>query len=751
MRRNKQTGLSADEKVIYEAKTRFQRCDSWESEARRNYVFDMKFANGDPTNMYQWPEGIARDRGSDMRPCLTVNKTRQHNLQIVNDQRQHPTAIAIRPTGNNATYEAARVLEGVCRHIEVQSNAQNAYSNAAYCQVTGGIGYWRVVTDYASDESFEQEVFIRRIPDPLSVFLDPDIQEADGSDARFAFVFRDMPRDEFDESYGRKADDVRDNVAPLGTDGNNQTSVAEAQAEDTVRVMEYFRMVMQPDRLHELDNGMVVRESEVRNANKNAGLKQSLGMGDDDELDLVDQLQRSSTRSRPVETPVIEWYLIADQRVLDRSIWPGKYIPIVRVIGEETVIDGVLDRKGHTRCLIDPQRIYNYWTSSAVESVALQTKTPYLVAIEAIAGFEEDWENANVDNKAYLPYNSMREDGQNIDTPQRVPPPVMSSAYIDGMRIAAQEMMMVSGQYEANMGQKSNEVSGKAVDARERQGDNATYHFIDRMAEAIRFTGRILVDLIPKVYDTQRIVAILEPDGTQKMVQIDPTHPQSHTQLIPDADPYAEDYDPTAIVAIMNPAVGRYEVEADVGPEYATRRQETFNAITQILQYNESLMPVIGDLLFKAADFPLADEIAKRLHNMVPPQALGQDQPDPQLQQLQSLLAKQHEQMMKLQMQADEAKSRSLDLASKLIAAEQRTHLDAYKAETERMAAVGKIDPEAMMPVIRQLVSEAIGTPINPEIAKHRLHGAAIDATIAEAMPDEQGDNGNNTNGTTNE
>ena len=722
-------GMSADDKIVLEAKDRFKRCEEWENEARKNYVFDMKFANGDATNLFQWPEDVQRTRQVDARPCLTVNKTRQHVLQIVNDQRQHPTQVRIRPTGNQASYQAAKVLEGLVRHIENQSQAQNAYSNAAYCQVAGGIGYWRIVTDWASDESFEQEIYIRRIADPLSVYLDPNISEADGSDAEFGFVFTDMPADEFQRKYG-DAEEQFEGKAPLGFEGSEEGHRA-WENKDTVRVAEYFRKVYKPDRLHELDNGMVIRESEVRAANKNPGLKKSLGLSDD--ADLLDQLGQNSNRARDVDMPEIEWYLIGGSRILDKKTWPGRYIPIVRVIGEETVIDGIMDRKGHTRALIDPNRIYNYWTSSAVEAVALQTKTPYLVAIEAVRGFEEDWANANVENKAYLPYNALTENGEKIDRPDRVPPPVMSQAYIDGLRISAQEMMMVSGQYEANMGQKSNEVSGKAVDARERQGDNSTYHYIDRMAEAIRFTGRILVDLIPKVYDTERVITILEPDGTQQLVQVDPNHPQAHTEM---TSPDAQDYDPNAITAIFNPMVGRYEVEADVGVEYATRRQETFDAITQILQYNESMMPVIGDLLFKAADFPLADEIAERLHRMVPPQALGQDAPNPQVEQLQTMLAQQHDLLQKATMQADESKAKSLELAQKLIAATQQKHIDQYKAETDRMNALGKIDPDAFIPVIRQLISDALGTDISPHIVKHKLQTGAVENAIAEQAPE---------------
>lgn len=713
-----------DEKIVDEAKKRFNRCNEWESSARAKYCFDLKFANGDSDNLYQWPQNVATDRNGSNRPCLTVNKTRQHCLQIINDQRQNKSQVEIRAVGDGATFKAAEVLEGIVRHIEYISNAQNAYANACYHQVVGGIGYWRVVTDYAHDDTFDQEIFIRRVADPLSVYLDPDISEADGSDARFGFVFDDMPRDLFEAQYPRE-DDVTD--APLGVyDGATEDGW---ESKDHVRVCEYYRKSDKPDRLHELDNGMSVRESDVIKEDK----RRRAEAGDDADIpSLLDQLKINSVRSREISEPQIEWYLIAGSRIIDRKIWPGKYIPIVRVIGEETVIDGELDRKGHTRTLIDPQRIYNYWTSSAVEFVALQSKTPYITDVAAIDGYETNWANANIVNAAYLPYNGIREDGTKIERPERAPPPVMSQAYLAGMETSRNEMMMASGQYEANMGQRSNEVSGAAVDARQRQGANSTYHFIDRFSDAIRFTGRILVDLIPKVYDTERVINILGIDGTQHTVQVNPglQDPQgnalAHQQV---QDPDDQEYDPASITAIFNPNCGRYEVVATIGPAFETRRQETFNALSQILAHNEQLAPMVGDLMFKAADFPLADQIAARLHNLVPPQALGQG-PTPQVQQMQQMLQQQSAAVQQLQAQLEQEKSKAAAVST-------QKEIDAYNAETSRMKAVGAIDPEALLPLIRQMVTQVLGTPINPLIAAHRLENAQMAPdreTIAQAQ-----------------
>lgn len=204
-------------------------------------------------------------------------------------------------------------------------------------------------------------------------------------------------------------------------------------------------------------------------------------------------------------------------------------------------------------------------------------------------------------------------------------------------------------------------------------------------------------------------------NGDESSVQIDPNANVAH-QPLQKVD--AHDYNPDAIQAIFNPGIGTYEVEADIGPAFATRRQETFAAISTMLSENASLTPIVGDLLFRAADFPMSQEIANRLHNLVPKQALGEG-PDPQLVQAQQLLAQQHQALQK--MEGDLAQAQI-----KLVGVQQDARIKEYEAETNRMKAVGGIDPEAMRPIVRQLVSEALGTPINPIIHAHAQEAAAL-------------------------
>jgi hypothetical protein len=659
-----------DSAIIKEAKDRFKRCEEWESEARARFVEDRKFANADSENGWQWNDKVRTARELDSRPCLTINKTRQHNLQIINDARQNKPAIDVRPVSNGATYQSAQVFESITRHIEYISNAQTIYDRATVFQVEGGIGYWRVCTDYADDESLDQEIFLRSVKDPLSIYMDPDILELDGSDARFAFVFDDMPTDEAKAKFPQFAD-AFPTADTLGK-GNEWLN------KDHVRVAEYFRKSETKDRLISyVDTGGQRKETRASKLTQ----------------PIIDGLmQDPDTRTRDLTGSKIEWFQIIGDRIVDRNVWPGVYIPIVRVVGEETVIDGRLDRKGHTRSLKDPQRQYNFWSSGAAEFVALQSKSPYIAPVRAIEGLENYWENANTENFSVLPYNDTDDSGVEIAQPRRSEPPVMAPAFVAGMQVARQELMEVSGQYQAEMGAPSNEKSGIAIQERQRQGDNATYHFIDHLAVAIRFTGKILIDLIPKIYDTPRIVRMLGEDGTGEPVSLDPQAKQAYQEQT--------DQQGQVIAKIFNPNVGRYDVQADIGPDYGTKRQEAFNALTQVVMKSPELMNVIGDLVFKAADFPMSDEVAERLARMVPAQALGG--PNPEVVTLQTQLG---------QCQA------ALEACIRELAQEKKkVGVETYKAETDRMALAKDVDPMALVPAIHAAIVEALSS--NPLAAQ---------------------------------
>lgn len=655
---------SEDDKIIDEAKKRFSLCEDWESHARNLYVDDYKFGHADSDNMDQWPDQLLTTREIEQKPTLTVNKTRIHCLQIINDAKQNKAGIKVHPTTNEATYEAAEVYEDVVRHIEYQSRAQQAYDKAVYNMVFGGVGYCRVVTEYAGDDTFDQDVLIKGVLDPLTVYMDPDAKEPDKSDAEYAFVFDDMSRGKFDQLYPEHKDAYT--PAPLGMYDS-------WIGPDNIRVAEYWRRKHKRVKLVSVIDPMT---GERRTAPKDKI--------DPEMIKAVRKDPRWDYRERDADEVTVECYKIAGSKVIDKYEWAGKWIPIVPCIGEEVVVDGQMDRKSHVRYLKDPQRMYNYNTSAEVEFGALQTKIPYVGPAKAFEGYEEYYQAANTQNLAFLPYNHVDDGGEPIPPPRREQPPNGSPAFLKGMEVAQVEMMMASGQYQSSFGQNENATSGKAINERQRQGDNATYHFVDGAAIMIRQLGRIVVDLVPKIYDTARVMRIRGEDGTTKNILIDPKAPGA----------VQRDQQREQVNLIFNPNIGKYGVEADVGPSFATRRQEAWNAIIQIITQSPQLISVVGDLLFSNADFPGADEIAQRLRRMAPPQALGEEQ-SPQLMESQ---AKMDQLMTMIEKLNGELKDKSAEV-----------NIKAFDALTKRLQAIGNagpiVTPEQAQPLIAQTES----------------------------------------------
>lgn len=707
--------------IMARAHDRFASCVSWESDARSRFKDDIRFLFADPDNQEQWNASVRAARQLAGQPMVTINKTHTHWLHVVNFGKENQPAIKISATGNESTYESAQIFEQVVRRIEYISNAQAAYKKAMEFQVGGGIGYWRIVSDYVDEDSFDQDLFIREVQDPLSIYMDPMIKKTDGSDARFAFVFDDMPREKAEKKYPK--------ASGKAVMGEGELSWAQ---KDTIRVAEYYEREEETEWLYavETEDGstMLTRESSMPSEGR-ALLEQALEHG--------------KAQRRRVPKWTVRWYLIVGDEIVDKSTWLGKYIPIIRVPGEEIVIEGRLDRKGLTRYLKDSQRAYNYNASAALEYGALQSKQPWTAPGEAIEGYENYWATANTQNHAYLPWNHIDEQGNPIPAPTRTQPPSSAPVFMDGMQTAEHQMMMASGQYESTFSEQGNEVSGVAIEQRQKQGQRVTFNYQDAIADAIRFTGVQLIDLIPKYYDTQRVLLITdEESGEESRVQIDPQAKQAIKQ--------SEDQAEAKISAIFNPSVGRYNVIAKSGPNFDTRREQAFDAQTQLLAAQPQLSQVIGDLYMANADFPSADKLAERLRNWIKatnPAVFGDV--DPQVQGLQQQL-QQATQIIQQLHQALNDKSVEQQLQEKRVDIDGLNHLalrmendnkailDAFKAETDRLKTLSeRMGDDVMEPIIRKALAEILRAPnpdagIQPDAADPaNLYAAGIQSALA--------------------
>lgn len=590
--------------VIKEARKRFEYAADAELDNRTNALEDLRFCNGE-----QWPESIKKQRDDEGRPCLTINRLPQFVKHVINSQRQNRPSINVNPADDKSDPGLARVYKGMIRNIEQQSLADSAYDTALDFGVKGGFGYFRVITEYSSDDVFEQDIRIKRIANPFTVYLDPDHQERDASDMGWCFVTELLDKDVFEEKYPDA--DASEFDSGLGDDKT-------WFSEDKVRVAEYWRKVPEKKLIGLLEDGTVAE---------------------------VDKLpvDVQPVKTREVIRHKVEWRLITGKEVLETREWAGKYIPIIPVFGDETNIEGKKIYSGLVRWAKDPQRMYNYWRTQATELVALAPKAPFLATPEQIEGYEAIWKTANTKTHAYLPYNHT-----GAPLPQRQPFANSPLGAVNEALAASDDIKATTGIHNPSLGMESNETSGKAIALRQRQGDNATFNYIDNLSNAIAHCGRILVDLIPKIYDTPRVVRLLN-DDREEMVEINKV-----VQT------------PNGETRINDLSVGKYDVVVTVGPAYATRRQEAAESMLQFIQAAPNTGPLIADLVAKNMDWPGASEIAERLQKSLPPNISGQGVPPEIMEQIKGQEAELQKEKERLQAESEQHMQMQQQIQQKL-------------------------------------------------------------------------------------
>lgn len=597
-----------DAKLLAKARKRFDRAIQAEADNRKAALEDRNFLAGD-----QWPADVAAQRNFDKRPCLTINKLPTFVHQVTNDQRMNRPGINISPVGDKGDPEVAKMFAGLVRHIERESNADIAYDTGFADSVGSGFGYWRVGTEFESPNTFNQTIVIKRIRNPFTVYLDPDHQEPDGSDSRYGFVTEELPRSEFEELYP-DADPMPWTAAGVGESMKSWIS------QDKVRIAEYYTIETKRRTLVALSNGHV---------------------GWKDELSEEAQ-QFEVMREREADCPAVKCYKITAKDVLEETDWPGKWVPIVKCIGDEIDIQGKVKLSGLVRNAKDAQRMYNYWKTSETELIALAPKAPWIVEEGQIEGHETEWNQANVKSYPFLQYKGVSIGSTPAPPPQRQQFAQIPVGVVNAAQGAAQDMMATTGiRFDATLGERTYDESGRALRELRRSGDIGSFHYVDNLARSLRHTGEIIVDLIPKVYDTRRVLTILREDGSEERVTIDPNAPKPTQELQDVNDPAGK------VRKIFNPTIGRYGVTVTIGPSYATKRVEAAESMMDFARALPNTAMLIADLIAKNQDWPGAEQMAARLAKAVPPNLLTPEQKDmsPQVQAMLSALDQQVKQL----------------------------------------------------------------------------------------------------------
>ena len=661
--------------ILATARARLDLAVSALSESREDEIDDLKFYAGSPDNHWQWPADVLATRGAvqgqtiNARPCLTINKLPQHVRQVTNDQRQNRPGAKVIPVDDNADVEVADIFNGMIRHIEYISDADVAYDTACENQVSYGEGYLRLLTEYCDDNTFDQDIKIGRVRNSFSVYMDPTIQDPTGADAKWCFVTEDVTKAEFERMYPDASP-----ITTLQSLGVGDQSISNWLNEDTIRIADYYYIDFDRTTLNLYPGNATAFE----------------GTPEDKQLRAI---YGKPKKSRESDRPKVKYCKINGYEILEEREWAGKYIPVIRIVGNEFEVDGRLYVSGLVRNAKDAQRMYNYWVSQEAEMLALAPKAPFIGYGGQFEGYEDKWKTANTQNWPYLEINPDVTDGQGavLPLPQRAQPPMASSGLLQAKAGASEDIKSTTGQYNASLGMGSNERSGKAILARQREGDVGTYHYGDNLARGVRHVARQLVDLIPKIYDTQRIARIIGEDGETKMVKINPDQEQPVNKIVDERGVVME--------KIYNPGVGKYDVVAITGPGYATKRQEALEAMAQLLQGNPQLWAVAGDLFVKNMDWPGAQEMSKRFAKTIDPKFLSDGEDDPALQ-----AAQQQIQAMGAEMEQMHTMIKNVGKSIEMQEQERKdfeAQVKAYEAETKRIATVqASMSPEQIQDIV---------------------------------------------------
>lgn len=585
-----------DSEIIEEARERWDISENMLSDERALMLEDIKFSIGNSDNGNQWHDTVKKSRTASGLPMFTLNKLPQFINQVVNDARENPAQVKIRPIDGGADKDSAEILNGICRNIENTSQADIAYDTALEHAARCGLGYFRLRADYLDYRSFSQDLIIDRIADPLSVRLDPFFTKADGGDAKWGFIESSIPKKQFEADYK--------DIDPSSWAGANDWA-----SDESVRVVEYYRVVEKDAVLLQLSDGSSIFEGE------------NIPEG-------VTEIDRRDTKRCEVE-----WYKLTAVNIIDRikdkdgkpSALKVSEIPIYPVVGNEVYIEGKPMRSGLVRNSKDGQRIYNFQATLEIELGAMAPKAPYI-------GYEgqftdKNWATANHSNHPYLTVKQTSVDGQLLPLPQRQQFAGVPSGVLQAKVGANQDIRETIGIYNASIGANSPETSGRAILAKQKEGDTGTFHYRDNLARAEARLYRNIIEMIPSYYDVARISRILGEDGSTSEIHIDPQSPKALVKVKDNKD---------KIRRIFNPNIGRYDVAVTIGASYATQRMEAAESQLELAKVIPLISQVAPDLMARSFDFKGADEIADRLKSTLPAgmvQDDDQEQIPPQVQQ----------------------------------------------------------------------------------------------------------------------
>jgi hypothetical protein len=590
----------SNDDLIREARERLHESETVSDDNRRNFEEDIDFAR----MANQWQDKDRKQRELEGRPCLTINKLPAFIRSVVNESRQSKPGVKVSPVDSGADVDTAEVISGLIRSIERDSMADVAYDTAIDQAVSGGFGFFRISIDYAHEDSFDLVAKIERVPNSLMVHWDVSSTSFDASDWSYAFVSDFLTQEEFKRRYPK--------ATPVSFEAGDQEWHQDWVQDDSVRISEYWSRQENEREIIQLSDGRVMRADSMPNVARQffaaGGVELGGMLKEDDAVQAFMAINGlTETRRRKAKFHTVTRRLMTGVEVIEEEEWPGSTIPICPVWGEEIFHKGNRYFRSMIRDARDPQAIFNFWRSATTELVALAPRAPWVGPLGFVPrGHEAKWASANTRSHAFLEY-----DPSSGGAPRREAFAGVPAGALQEAMNAADDIKAITGIYDSSLGARSNETSGRAIMAREAQGDVANFHFKDNLARAIGYAGRVLVEIIPSIYSPRETIRILGEDSKEKVVRLTM---EDGGSVLPGIEGEQRLY---------NLAVGRYDVTVASGPTTATQREETRETLIEIMRAVPDSAALLGDVLLEHMDFVGADKVSKRLQAMLPPQVMA--------------------------------------------------------------------------------------------------------------------------------
>ena len=557
---------------------------AWE-ENRRMHSEDLNFIYNAEA-MGQWDPVVLQNRRG--KPCYTFNRCLQPVNMVVADMRQTRASGKVRPASDGADEGVADVFAGLCRSIEQCSRADQIYKEQLKFAVAGGFGAWRIMPTYMQDDgegAFDQVLRILNISNPQTVVWDPQCADACAADANRCIIAERISDEIYEALY------PEGNMMSLNVSRDSYGWYTDKE----VRIAEYFERVPREKWIAKMTDGTV--------RDYDADLKATEAHLEDHGLTFeksgVTRIARNKKTGEKMIRKTVKWQVMW-AKIDGSTILEGPYyydwkrIPVVRCPGRYINIEGRKKFQSLIRHSKDAQRSYNSRASDMIERSALLPKAPYLVTEAMIKGYENEWNQANVASRPYLPYNVDKNAEGGM--PFRTPPLDLPQGAMALAQMSIQDIQATIGYFDPALGNADdmNRVSGKALVQHTKRSDLGSYEFIDGYNSAMQLTWEMMVDMIPTVMDSERVERIIGHDGIEKMVDINKEH-----ELTGDI--------------INDLSKGSYDVEVTIGPSFQSARQEALDTLISFAEAMPTAAPVIQDLIAKNIDSPDAMEMAKRL------------------------------------------------------------------------------------------------------------------------------------------